>query len=1187
MNRKTGVKYSWKDFLCWALLLLSALLLLWAAVIDKAPGDTEQAAGRVERILEGKVARLDRYIDDAMATESGEWMHLDALPRDMVIYRYAGDTLQSWDNTFTVANDNISPTVIFQRLANPKSSFFSPLSDLTDTLSYVNIGQSWYLAKAVQGTDCTVVAGLEVVNELDGRSANSVNPDLRLSDKFSIVPLATSGGSGVTVSGVPQFKVVQDVLESPLVTDSSVVWLALVCFVAALLLFLSLRRSLGRFCAVLLCILVAMAGVYFWGTGIRRESKIFSPVLYADGTFLYSLGAVLIVNLAILSASLCIHLVRKRLYRAVRKCAHPKAALLSGSALTIAAVALILVYTNLTFRSIVLNSSICLELYRLADLTLYSALVYASFLTMLLSVPILLQLLRPAAKEMLGVRFDAFSVSGRMVFAFAVSLFLVQTAASLGIRKEQNKVEVWANRLSVERDISLELQLRRVENSIANDYFIASLSVLPNASGTILNRIVDSYMYSISQNYDISVVLLDENESDPALRAFFNERVRSGVRIHDNSRFLYTKTVSGHPRYSGLFTYFNQRYGASYMIVGVEPKSSREFGGYASLLDISDPGKVSIPSRYSYAKYNDRALVSYKGNYAYPTVMSEEMLRAASNGDGSFVSDTYVHFINDVSNGETVIISRKTESGLTYAVAVIFIALVSYIVYSAAALTRRRRKVFKSSYFKNRITTVLMFSLIVTLIALAAVSVFFVYERNEDNRQKMMSDKINSIQTIMSAPFRYVDDYRQAGSQELSSLMENASNMAKTDITLYSPAGKAFKSTAPEVFDRQLLSDRMNADAYESIVFGHKRYFINRESVGPNRYYSLYAPLFNDSGRMAAILCAPYTDESYDFEMEAVMHSVMIVCVFLILLLLARFLASAIVDRMLQPLVEIGRRMNRTDIDNLEIIEYDREDEISTLVSAYNLMVEDLAESTKQLAQAERDKAWSSMARQVAHEIKNPLTPMKLQLQRLIRLKQRNAPGWEEKFDDVAKVVLDHIDILTDTANEFSTFAKLYTEEPTSIDLDALLQEEISMFDGREGISFEYIGTRDAVVSGPKPQLTRVFVNLITNAIQAVDIRRQDMLDAGGEPFGGQVRVSLRNSSSDGYYDIVFEDNGPGVSPENQSKLFTPNFTTKSAGTGLGLAICRSILEKCGALIEYSKSFTLGGACFTIRYPKP
>ena len=226
------------------------------------------------------------------------------------------------------------------------------------------------------------------------------------------------------------------------------------------------------------------------------------------------------------------------------------------------------------------------------------------------------------------------------------------------------------------------------------------------------------------------------------------------------------------------------------------------------------------------------------------------------------------------------------------------------------------------------------------------------------------------------------------------------------------------------------------------------------------------------------------------------------------------------------------------------------------------------------------------MARQVAHEIKNPLTPIKLEIQRLIRLKQKGNPAWEEKFDKVSGVVLEHIDILTDTANEFSTFAKLYDEDPVLMDLNKTLKDQLLIFDNRENVRISYIGMENALVMAPKPQLIRVFVNLLTNAIQAVEIHRQEAIDRGEEAGPGKVRIYLRNSMKDDCYDIVFDDNGPGVSEENQSRLFTPNFTTKSSGTGLGLAICRNIIEKCNGEIGYRKSFNLGGASFIVTLPK-
>ena len=186
----------------------------------------------------------------------------------------------------------------------------------------------------------------------------------------------------------------------------------------------------------------------------------------------------------------------------------------------------------------------------------------------------------------------------------------------------------------------------------------------------------------------------------------------------------------------------------------------------------------------------------------------------------------------------------------------------------------------------------------------------------------------------------------------------------------------------------------------------------------------------------------------------------------------------------------------------------------------------------------------------------------------------------------MADVILEHIDILTDTANEFSTFAKLYTEEPVLLDLDKALKDQILIFDNRENIHIQYIGMENAYVMAPKPQLIRVFVNLITNAIQAVEIMQKEAMDKDGTIIEGRVLICLRNSIRDGYYDIVFDDNGPGVKEENRSRLFTPNFTTKSGGTGLGLAICRNIIEKCDGEITYQRSFSLGGASFTVTFPK-
>ena len=201
---------------------------------------------------------------------------------------------------------------------------------------------------------------------------------------------------------------------------------------------------------------------------------------------------------------------------------------------------------------------------------------------------------------------------------------------------------------------------------------------------------------------------------------------------------------------------------------------------------------------------------------------------------------------------------------------------------------------------------------------------------------------------------------------------------------------------------------------------------------------------------------------------------------------------------------------------------------------------------------------------------------IKLQVQMLIRMKSTGNPAWQDKFDEVAQTVLYHVDLLSDSADQFSTFAKMYDQKAETIDLDALVRQEVELFDSRDDIVVEYFGLPGAMVEAPRPQLTRVVVNLITNAIQAVD----------GNDGDKRLLVSVRKASNDSFYEIVVEDNGPGVDQANQDKIFTPDFTTKTSGSGLGLAICRRIVDHCGGSISYSRSFALGGACFTVRYPR-
>ena len=1175
-------------FIC---LVLSILFL--ALSMARSPiGDVEKIADKTESKLAARMEILDTYIRKALETEEGSWPEIGKLPDDMVIYRYVNDSLQSWSNQFAVLNDDISSKLVFQRMSNMMDRIVSPLSEIEETVSYRTIGPIWYVTKSVSGTrNDRIIAGLEIKNTLiDGirTNENGVNKALKLPNIYSIQPLGYNGGADVSIDGVPLFKVLCETIVPYGFFDNSVLkWISLILFALATILLLASRRTIKVFMGVLASLGVMAVVSFVWAQKMNESMDLFSPTIYADGQYLNSLGVLILTNSFITMLCICLYLIRDRfvaLARADRERTRTKMAAYGLAILTTGIC--IFAYTHITLKSLIMNSNISLELYRWNDNIRYTALVYLSYTGLLFCLLLHIQALRPVVKRFFGISYNILSRWGILLFALICAFYFTCTSSTMGFRKEVDRVTVWANRLAVDRNLALEIQLRSVEESIANDQLLSALSMLENTAGMLQNRISDNYLSRIRQDNSITVHVYKEDDKTGTEN--FNTITRSGTPISEGSRFFFLTDGNGRSTYAGTFFFWNKEHGLVRMLLMVEPNSNREDRGYYSILGrFSKPGEINIPSFYSYAKYIDDRLVSYKGNFPYPTVsFVSGNSRLASEDSHVLRMKDNVHFVNMVSENEVIVISRKQRSATAYFTSFSYLFLMIYAILFLFVRQENKKQIFKKNFFRKRINTILFTSSLLILASMAVISVLFVYKRNEANMYDLMSTKINTIQALMETRVRQASSWQDLLHPDMISSLENIGNTTKSDITLYTPEGKVFHSTNPEVFEKQILGSRINEDAYKNIRYMHQRFFIHREKITDYRYWMLYAPVFNDNRQMIGIISTPYTDRNYDFRREAFSHAALIINLFLLLLIASLLLSTRELNRIFSPLVEMGKKMDKTDIHNPEYIIYKREDEISTIVDAYNRMQEDLAASTKMLASAERDKAWSEMARQVAHEIKNPLTPIKLEIQRLIRLKQKGNPAWEEKFDKVADVVLEHIDILTDTANEFSTFAKLYSEEPVLINLDKILKEQLLIFDNKENVKISYIGLEDAYVMAPKPQLIRVFVNLITNAIQAVEIHQKELMENEGEFISGKIFIGLRNSTKDGYYDIVFDDNGAGVKEENLDKLFTPNFTTKTGGTGLGLAISRNIITKCEGEISYRKSYALGGASFTVTLPK-
>lgn len=1165
--------------------LTAAILLIAAAIGKRTEGTSERAAISAGKKIERRIGILEGYAA-MIAGESGDHLSCqNELPEDMVIYKYVNDSLVFWSNQFSVLNDDISSRLVFQRLTNLKSRITSPLTNISDEYSYINLGPKWYIAKSTDSGKEKIISGIEIKNTLiddSRRHENGVNPALKIPGHFSVLPLNYSGGSPVFVHDRPMFKILSDNTSAVLSGASLMKWLAMLFISLTALLFLVGHRDIKAFSATVLTLMAAAVTTYVWGMDMSENTELFSPNIYADSPFLFSLGALLIINTLITMICFCTYMMRDSFMEMIRKNRQTrKRRLVIYCVLLSAAIIGIAAYIHTTISSLLLNSNIAFVFYWDNTDIWTSALIYTSYIGLFFCILLSLQMLATPLRELTGRSIDLMSRRNIAIAASCIAAYFSIITAVNGMHKESERVAVWANRLAVERDLDLEIRLRTIENDIANDQIISSLIGLDKAEGLILNRITENFLSRIRQNHTLNLTILKADSPDQS----YNNLLNSGTPVYEGSRFFFVSDGVGHSRYVGLFLYYSQTKGLVRMLLEIEPNSNIEDRGYNSILgQFTSRGGINIPGMYSYAKYSEGQLVSFKGNYPYPTV-SDKFILNSTDESITARADDYTHFIHKISDVETIVISRPKTSAMVFFISFSYIFLIVTGVLSLWGIRRKRQT--RSNFFRTRINFILFISSTMILTSMTVVSIFFVYKRNDENIRNMMSSRISTIQALVNSHAKNADSFSAMMTPDFRKALEDISKTTKSDISLYSPEGRIFYSSAPDIFDKMILGNRMDKTAFHNIRHLHQRFHINQEQVAGHIYWALYAPVINADGEIIAIVCVPSTHRDHDFRKEAFRHAALLVNIFLLLLIISLLFSSREVNEMFAPLTEMGKRMNINNVHDLQPISYKRDDEISSLVNAYNRMVKELAESTVRLAQAERDKAWSQMARQVAHEIKNPLTPIKLEIQRLIRLKENSNPKWEEKFDKVASVVLEHIDILTETANEFSTFAKLYSEEPVMMDLDKTLRDQILIFDNKENISIRYIGMKGAEVRAPRPQLIRVFVNLIANAIQAVEIKQKEMEENGEGLFEGKVFIALRNSTRDGYYDIVVDDNGQGVKEENLDKLFTPNFTTKSGGTGLGLAICRNIIEKCEGTITYSRSFALGGASFTVTIPKP
>jgi len=296
-------------------------------------------------------------------------------------------------------------------------------------------------------------------------------------------------------------------------------------------------------------------------------------------------------------------------------------------------------------------------------------------------------------------------------------------------------------------------------------------------------------------------------------------------------------------------------------------------------------------------------------------------------------------------------------------------------------------------------------------------------------------------------------------------------------------------------------------------------------------------------------------------------YTFIIVLSIIVILLISNYIS--------RPLRMIKEKLQKLTLGAAnEKIEWKGDDEIGKLVDEYNRMAEQLSIKADLLAQSERESAWREMAKQVAHEIKNPLTPMKLSVQYLLRSWNEKDPDWEDRLLRLSETLIQQIDTLSDIATAFSDFAKMPKSNNEKINLDEIIQHAIELYADYENlqINFSYHEDHNFYIYADRTHLLRVFNNLIKNAIQSFEINQNGFIDIDiKEDFGN--------------YSIRIRDNGCGIPEDKKGMIFVPNFTTKSKGTGLGLAMVKNIILSFGGNISF-ESEEGKGTVFTILLPK-
>lgn len=972
-----------------------------------------------------------------------------------------------------------------------------------------------------------------------------------------------------------------------------------------------------------------------WLVGIRaftlrdgfadvRSSLLFSPELFASSALNSSLGDFLInavVFFALISMLYVFALTHAGNWR------------ISGNRAMAALFALpvwaVFGLADFNFTELVLNSTLPLELQHIFSLNVYTLVAYLAMvcwfssallllsawlgmfgrklgirtavLVMLLSLLVysVLAVLSLVPMSLLGLAWTLF-VAAIMLLRWYSPMakrgWIVGLAAVVAVystllvlrnsrQKDDEIGRMLAIGLSSERDPLAELLLGQIAPRLQADTLVAEyLGNIEQRSAELYTYLRREYFRDYLNRYDMratvclpDVVMWLDNATQPEECSTYYGGIieRYGTPL-SNSGFHFLNLKNGAINYMGQLR-FALADAPRLLFVELESRPNWEQQGYPELLVEGKPPQRKLYG-HSYAKYHGGRLISQGGDFDYPLELGALNLSADYTAVTEFGG--YVHTTYSDTPGSLILVSRKRDGLLNITAAAIyswvFYLLALYVLLRIARWSVSRGRPAPS--FKSRIKWAMGLIIVLSMLLVAGGTLLYSVRNFEHRTQRNLSEKLMSITLELYRDLPMLHDI-EINREALQERLIGLSNIFYTDINIYDTTGLIAVTSRPDMFERGLMGRRMDYRAWSEVHWGACAKFVGHEAIGDAQFLSAYVPIVSAGGEIVAYLNLPYFTKSGDLSNELYSIVVAILNVYTLMLLLSVLVGIVISEQITRPLALIRNRMRQVSISGQNLpIEYDGSDEVGQLVSEYNRMLKELEVSAQALVRSQRESAWREMARQVAHEVKNPLTPIKLSLQHLIRAKKAGMEGWDGLFDRFARSLEEQIDALSRIASEFSAIAKLPSAQAEPIDLRGVLADVLNMFvgyaDSKINITFSdaIAHETETIVVANRDQLMRVFNNLIINAIQAIGMEREGMVE---------VRLA---AGADGFMRVEVSDSGCGIASDVLPKLFVPNFTTKTGGTGLGLAISKAIVETCSGQIGV-ESQQGQGATFWVELP--